>query len=112
MFGLGYSKYAPGTLASLITCLIYFYFYSIKLSWVIVLLIFIFVLINSIILIDKESKNFKEIDAKEIVIDEFLGQSVPIISFYMIIYSLGFLDNEPTIFDLSLIHISEPTRPY
>tara|TARA_B100001057_G_scaffold443858_1_gene480327 strand:+ start:340 stop:879 length:540 start_codon:yes stop_codon:yes gene_type:complete len=99
MFGLGYSKYAPGTLASLITCLIYFYFYSIKLSWVIVLLIFIFVLINSIILIDKGSKNFKEIDAKEIVIDEFLGQSVPIICFYMIIYSLGFFDNEPTIFD-------------
>jgi len=102
MFGLGYSKYAPGTLASLVTCLIYFYFFSIKLNWVIIILIFIFVLVNSIIFIDKNSKNFKEIDAKEIVIDEFLGQSVPIILFYMLAYAIGFFDDEPEIFNKPL----------
>ena len=29
---------------------------------------------------------FEEIDSKEIVIDEFLGQSIPIIFFYIIFY--------------------------
>ena len=41
------------------------------------------VIIYSIILIDKFSKTFNEIDAKEIVIDEFLGMSLAVIPFYV-----------------------------
>ncbi|MDA9694658.1 phosphatidylglycerophosphatase A, partial [Candidatus Pelagibacter sp.] len=46
------------------------------------LLAFLIILIMSIIFINKYSSNFTEIDAKEIVIDEFLGQSLPILLLY------------------------------
>ena len=36
---------------------------------------------------------FEEIDSKEIVIDEFLGQSIPIIFFYIIFYE-GFVSTK------------------
>ena len=43
---------------------------------------FLVILVSSIIFINKYSSNFTEIDAKEIVIDEFLGQSLPIFLLY------------------------------
>ena len=43
---------------------------------------FSIILILSIIFINKYSSNFTRIDAKEIVIDEFLGQSIPILLLY------------------------------
>jgi len=82
MFGIGNSKYAPGTVASFVTCLIYIWFYishvNIFLLIASVSLIFIF----STYSIDKFENSFSEIDAKEIVIDEFIGQSIPILSIY------------------------------
>ena len=95
MFGIGYVKFAPGTLASFVTCLIYLYFVTIKLSSILLIIIFIFILINSILLINKFSNKFSEIDAKEIVIDEFLGQSVPIIIFFCIFSAIVYFDKEP-----------------
>ena len=37
-------------------------------------------------MIDNLEGEFDEIDSKEIVIDEFLGQSIPILFFYIIFY--------------------------
>ena len=98
MFGIGYSKYAPGTLASFTTCIIYlliFYLSSNTLTLFLfyynpeyVVYFLIIIIISSINLIndrsfrDKFAKLFKKNDPKEIVIDEFIGQSIPIISYW------------------------------
>ena len=83
MFGIGYFKYAPGTLASLATCLIY-YFLVITDNFIpnynYIIIILIVILIYSIILIDKLAYKFKKKDPNEIVIDEFIGQWIAILS--------------------------------
>ena len=81
MFGIGYSKYASGTVASFVTCIIFYSLYSIgylesRGIYLICIIIIIFFL--SILLIDKFSDVFDEKDAKEIVIDEFVGQNIPL----------------------------------
>ena len=87
MFGIGHIKYAPGTIASFITCLIYYFLFSIDVNFYYFFLIFLILLIYSIILIDKLSHHFKEKDPKEIVIDEFFGQSIPFV-IIMFIYTM------------------------
>ena len=87
MFGIGYFKYAPGTLASLVTCL--FFYTLVKtgnflLIYNYIIIILIFILIYSIIFIDKFSYKFKKKDPSEIVIDEFIGQSIPLVAIYFI----------------------------
>ena len=84
MFGIGHIKYAPGTIASFITCLIYYFLFSIDVNFY---YFFLILLIYSIILIDKLSYHFKEKDPKEIVIDEFFGQSIPFV-IVMFIYTM------------------------
>ena len=79
LFGIGHIKYAPGTVASFVTCLICYPLIIIKINFIYLLIIFLILLIYSIILIDKLSHHFKEKDPKEIVIDEFIGQSIPLI---------------------------------
>ena len=69
MFGVGYFKYAPGTAASFITCIIYLACFL------------IIILIYSITIIDKLSHLFKKKDPKEIVVDEFVGQCIPLVAF-------------------------------
>ena len=82
MFGIGRISKMPGTIASFATCLIYFLCINFGVNIKFLLLAFLIILVISIIFIDKYSSNFKEIDAKEIVIDEFLGQSLPILLLY------------------------------
>ena len=105
MFGIGYSKYAPGTLASFVTCVIYYliYMYGWKLvgfslyynhTYVVWFLIIITIssinLINDRTFTDKFAKLFKKKDPKEIVIDEFIGQSIPIIAYsYLSFFAVG-----------------------
>ncbi len=86
MFGIGYFRYAPGTAASFVTCVIYyllavssFDFVKNKIYIVCILLI---ILVYSIIIIDKLSYLFKKKDPKEIVIDEFIGQSIPLTPYF------------------------------
>ena len=94
MVGIGYFKYAPGTLASFITCIIYyliymsgFYLFLLHYNPTYVVLFLIIITISSINIIndhsfrDKFAKLFKKKDPNEIVIDEFIGQSIPIISY-------------------------------
>jgi len=90
LFGIGYLSKAPGTLASFATCVFYslLIINSVNLKWPLIL--FFFLLIYGITLIDKNSSSFKKKDSKEIVIDEFLGQSVPVfLGYYFIFDGLG-----------------------
>ena len=84
LFGVGYFKYAPGTAASFITCLIYFILtesaFSLGINKFHIVVFLIFVLFYSIIFIDKLSPVFKKKDPREIVIDEFVGQCIPLVS--------------------------------
>lgn len=82
MFGIGNSAFAPGTVASFITCLIYIILFYCKVNIFFLLIINLVILIFSIYLIDSLKSFFSNIDAKEIVIDEYIGQSIPILSFY------------------------------
>ena len=82
MFGIGNSKYAPGTVASFTTCVIYIFFYSFQVNIFFLISILVLIFIYSVYSIDVLKKNFSETDAKEIVIDEFIGQSIPILTIY------------------------------
>ena len=85
MFGIGNSKYAPGTAASFITCVIYIFVYSYQVNIIFLILILVLIFIYSVYSIDVSKKYFSETDAKEIVIDEFIGQSIPILTIYTFI---------------------------
>tara|TARA_Y100000741_G_scaffold365091_1_gene358989 strand:- start:348 stop:812 length:465 start_codon:yes stop_codon:yes gene_type:complete len=78
LFGIGFSPYAPGTVASAFTIFIWYFFiqfFSIYMFVTFVLLVTIlsFYSIN-LYLADHSSD-----DPSEIVIDEFIGQSLPLI---------------------------------
>ena len=82
MFGIGRITKMPGTIASFVTCLFYLLCIILNVHIKFLLIAFLVILVSSIIFINKYSSNFTEIDAKEIVIDEFLGQSLPIFLLY------------------------------
>ena len=86
MFGIGLVKYFPGTFASLVTASIYYFFYTVKINYFLLIFINFFLFLYSIWMINNLESEFEEIDSKEIVIDEFLGQSIPILFFYAIFY--------------------------
>ncbi len=79
MFGVGKIKFAPGTFGSLVTTIILFYlFHSINLSSNIILIGLIIIFIYSFYAVSTHTKDTKDKDPGEIVIDELLGQSIPI----------------------------------
>ena len=82
LFGIGYFKYAPGTAASIVTCALWLLLYSLEINFLLLAFLYLIILLYSVILIDKLSKKFSEVDAKEIVIDEFLGMSLALFPFY------------------------------
>jgi|TARA_B110000305_G_C19372752_1_gene605371 phosphatidylglycerophosphatase A len=82
MIGIGHSRYASGTVASFVTCLIYICFYNYQVN-ILLLIISVFVIfVFSVYSIDNYKNLFSTIDAKEIVIDEFVGQSIPVLTVY------------------------------
>ena len=94
MFGVGYFKYAPGTAASFLTCIIFYLLYTssfyIGQGPAVIVCILLIILVYSIIIIDKLSYLFKKKDPEEIVIDEFIGQSIPIIAYsYLSFFAVG-----------------------
>ena len=79
MFGLGKVNFMPGTLGSLATTIFLFYlFHSLNISSNIILIGWIITFIYSFYAISTHTKNSKNKDPKEIIIDEFLGQFIPI----------------------------------
>ena len=92
MLGIGNSKYAPGTVASFVTCLLYICFYNFQINILLLFFSVVLIFVFSVYSIDKFKKNFSEIDAKEIVIDEFIGQSIPILTVYNIFEKNNLID--------------------
>ena len=81
IFGDSVEKYR-GTWASLFTVIFLFIIiYFLKISIFIVTILFFIILFYSCFAITSSLKNFKDSDPQEIVIDEFVGQSIPIILF-------------------------------
>jgi phosphatidylglycerophosphatase A len=79
MFGLGKIKFIPGTIGSLATTIILYYlFHIINLSLNIILIILIIIFIYSFYAISTYIENSENKDPGEIIIDEFIGQSIPI----------------------------------
>jgi len=88
LFNIGKIKYAPGTLASLVTCLIFLVLISFfNLSTIFFLAIIIFG--YSFIAINNSTDEFKNEDPQEIVIDEFVGQILPLL--FIPVYETLFL---------------------
>tara|TARA_B100000886_G_scaffold315478_1_gene253449 strand:+ start:2304 stop:2807 length:504 start_codon:yes stop_codon:yes gene_type:complete len=78
-FGIGSFRFAPGTLTSLVTTIfLYSLFYIINLSSNVILLILLIVFIYSFYAVSEYIKHNENKDPKEVVIDEFIGQSIPI----------------------------------
>ena len=79
MFSLGKIKFAPGTFGSLATVIILFYlFHVLNLSSNIILIGLLVIFIYSFYAITSHIKDNENKDPGEIIIDEFLGQSIPI----------------------------------
>ena len=78
-FGIGSFKFAPGTIASLVTTIfLYSLFHIIQLSEIIILIFLMIVFIFSFYAVSEYIKYSENKDPKEVVIDEFIGQSIPI----------------------------------
>ena len=79
LFGIGKLKKIPGSYASLATTIfLFFLFHILNLSPNIVLVGVIFIFLISIYAVNVFIKNLDNKDPKEVVIDEFIGQSIPI----------------------------------
>ena len=90
MFGIGFLP-IPGTVASLITIIIYYLFYN-YLNIIFFIFFIVFVFFYSFYFLNKTlNQFFLSSDPKEIVIDEFIGQSIPLLicenNFFLIILS-------------------------
>ena len=77
--GIGSFRFAPGTITSLITTIfLYSLFHIVKLPGSIILLILFLVFVYSFYAVSEYIRFNENKDPKEIVIDEFIGQSIPI----------------------------------
>ena len=79
MLGLGKIKFIPGTIGSLVTTIILYYlFHSLNISPNIILIGLIIIFAYSFYAVSSHIENSVNKDPGEIIIDEFLGQSIPI----------------------------------
>ena len=78
-FGIGSFRFAPGTITSFITIIfLYSLFHIINLSNNIILTILLLVFFYSFYAVAQYIKDNENKDPKEVVIDEFIGQSIPV----------------------------------
>ena len=97
IYPIGKFKYAPGTIASLFTCIIFFYlntYFQIE----IIILIFFIVFFLSLLSIQNYLKLYGNKDHQSIVIDEFLGQ-------YVALFSIPLFELENNILNISIIFL-------
>ena len=79
LFGIGKIKKIPGTFASLATTLfLFFLFHVLNISLNIFLFSLIIIIFISLYAVNIFIKDLAHKDPKEVVIDEFIGQSIPI----------------------------------
>ncbi len=97
MYPIGKFKYAPGTIASLFTCIIFFYlntYFHVK----IIILIFLIIFFISLLSIQNYLKLHGNKDHQSIVIDEFLGQ-------YVALFSIPLFDLENNLINIFIIFL-------
>ena len=97
LYPIGKFKYAPGTIASLFTCIIFFYlnkYFQIE----IIIFIFFVVFFISILSIQNYLKLYGNKDHQSIVIDEFLGQ-------YIALFSIPLFQLENNLINISIIFL-------
>ena len=83
-FGIGSFRFAPGTIASLFTTIFLFsLFHIINLSNNIILIALLLIFFYSFYAVSEYIKDNENKDPKEVVIDEFIGQSIPIYLYEM-----------------------------
>ena len=98
MFGLGKVPKIPGTLGSLATVVVlYLFFHIFSISSNVILIVLIIIFIYSFLAVALHIKDNENKDPKEVVIDEFIGQSIPIY-LYEISYGIEKSPNEAIIF--------------
>ena len=97
LYPIGKFKYAPGTTASIFTCIIFFYLNKYFQIGVIVLIFFI-VFFISLLSIKIYLKSYGNKDHQSIVIDEFLGQ-------YVALFSIPLFDLENNIVNIIIIFL-------
>ena len=79
MFGLGKVPKIPGTFGSLATVIIlYLFFHILNISHNIILIGLIIIFIYSFSAVAAHIRDNENKDPKEVIIDEFIGQSIPI----------------------------------
>ena len=78
-FGVGSFRFAPGTITSFITTIFLFsLFHIINLSNNIIFIALLVIFVYSFYAVGEYIKDNENKDPKEVVIDEFIGQSIPI----------------------------------
>ena len=83
-FGIGSFRYAPGTVTSLVTTIFLFsLFHILNLSSNVILITLLLIFIYSFYAVSEYIKENENKDPKEIVVDEFIGQSIPIYLYEM-----------------------------
>ena len=115
MFGIGSISKIPGSIASLTTVLILlllFHYLKVSASTFLIFLVIIFII--SIFSINKFIKDKDNKDPKEVVIDEFIGQSIPIC-----LYEIGHPNTNSFVETLTvyfiifiLFRVFDITKPY
>ena len=99
-FGIGSFRFAPGTITSFITTIFLFsLFHIINLSSNIILIALLVIFFYSFYAVSEYIKDNEDKDPKEVVIDEFIGQSIPIY-FYEIAHETTKNSEEATLFYL------------
>jgi len=79
MFGLGKIPKIPGTFGSIATVIIlYIFFHILNFPTNIILIFLLIILIISFYAVAAHIKDNENKDPKEVIIDEFIGQSIPI----------------------------------
>ena len=78
IFGIGFISLAPGTFGSLLAIFIWYVFINLFSIFYFIVL-FLFILSVSFYFTDIYLNNYKKKDPSEVIIDEFLGQSIPLL---------------------------------
>ena len=79
LFGIGKIKKIPGSVASLATILfLFFLFHVLNFSPNIVLFLIVIIFFIALYAINMFIKDLTQKDPKEVVVDEFIGQSIPV----------------------------------
>jgi len=78
LLGIGFIPIAPGTIAAFVTAAAYKY-YLFTLSWQVYVLLIIAVFIAGSITASKYAKSINKKDPRTVVIDEVLGQLIPLL---------------------------------